>query len=263
MSRVLLIDGDVLAYRAACAVEIATEWEPGYWTWHCEEDEVKRAITEEIARYMKALEADEYKVCLTDTDNFRKRILSTYKGKRASVRKPLVLKPIREWLLARGAVMRPGLEGDDVMGILSTWSGLKGEKIIVSIDKDMKTIPGLYCRDLEAGVVEVSEGAANYWHMFQTLTGDVTDGYGGCPGIGPVKATSIIQGCFPEGSRGEFINTSAGLRAVWEAIVASYKDKKLGEAEAVTQARVARILRASDFNFKTKQPVLWSPGKGR
>jgi DNA polymerase-1 len=43
------------------------------------------------------------------------------------------------------------------MGILATWSGLKGEKIIVSIDKDMKTIPGLYLRELGDDVIEITK----------------------------------------------------------------------------------------------------------
>jgi hypothetical protein len=28
---------------------------------------------------------------------------------------------------------------------------------------------------------------------------------------------------------------------------------------ALAQARVARILRNTDFNFKTKEPILWTP----
>lgn len=263
MSRMLLIDGDVLAYRAACAVEVATEWEPGYWTWHCDENEVKAAIDAEIKRYMEALEGEVYRICLTDNDNFRKRVLPTYKGKRANVKKPLVLKSIREWLLERGAVMRPGLEGDDVMGILATWSGLKEwERIIVSIDKDMKSIPGLYVRTLEEGVSEVSEAHADYWHLYQTLMGDATDGYSGCPKIGPKKAAAVLQQAFGietvEDLKVSSLSSTV-MAGAWKLVVATYADQKLGEPEALRQARVARILRASDYNFKTKEPILWSP----
>ena len=31
------------------------------------------------------------------------------------------------------------------------------------------------------------------------------------------------------------------------------------KADALVQARVARILRNTDFNFKTKEPTLWTP----
>jgi DNA polymerase-1 len=249
MPRIALIDGDVVAYRACMAVEEATEWEPGYWTWHCDETAVKRVVKEEIDRYMAKLEAEAFRICLTtptDQPNWRMSVLPTYKRQRANVRKPLVLKPVRQWLLDKwSAVMRPTLEGDDILGIFATWPGIKGEKIIVSIDKDMKTIPGLYLRTLDDDVVEISEDEADYFHMYQTLMGDATDGYSGLPGVGPKKAEAILEGA-TEGDR-------------WSRVVAAYEKKGLGEEEALTQARVARILRACDYDFKQKRPILWSP----
>jgi DNA polymerase-1 len=165
---------------------------------------------------------------------------------------------IREWLIEEhGARLKPKLEGDDVMGILSTWRKMKGEKIIVSIDKDMKTIPGLYCRDLTLGVVEITEQEADYWHLYQTLIGDTTDGYKGCPGVGPKKAVDLI------GTAEEPLYSS--VQEAWETIVVpAYEKAKLTEADALQQARVARILRASDYDFKNQQPILWNPrGTGR
>lgn len=244
--RHLLIDGDVLAYKAAASVEVATEWEPGFWTWHCDEAEVRAAILAEIDTTMEALEAQGFTLCLTDSaGNFRKTLLPTYKANRKNVKRPLVLQSIRAWLIAEhGAVLKPHLEGDDVLGILATWPKFqpRAEKIIVSIDKDMKTIPGLYCRDLESGLVEITETEADTWHLTQTLTGDQTDGYAGCPGIGPKRADAILAG-----------------DPSWAAVVAAYEKARLSEAEALVQARVARILRASDWDFKARRPILWTP----
>lgn len=242
--RTLLIDADVLAYGCSAAKETAYEWEPGYWTWHCDENEVRAAINEELDRLMGELDGTEFKLCLTDSEeNFRKSILPTYKGNRAKVKKPLVLKAIREWMIEeKAAYLRPHLEGDDCMGILATWSKLKGEKVIVSIDKDMKTIPGLYCRSPEEGIVEISEEEADYHHLYQTLIGDQTDGYTGLPGCGPKKALTILN-----------------EDPSWGAVVAAYEKAGLTEADALVQARVARILRASDYDFKTKEPILWRP----
>lgn len=257
MSRVLLIDADVLAYKMAAKIEQAVEWEPGYWTWHCDEFAVKDAIDAEIEHLREALDADDHKLCLTDSDgNFRKTVLPSYKSNRASVKKPLVLKSIREWLIAeRGAYLKPMLEGDDVMGILATWPGIKGEKIIVSIDKDMKTIPGLYYRDADSGVVEITEAEADYWHLFQTLTGDVTDGYSGCPGIGPKKAQAILEPFSDTSDRPDLFDPAGA----WSRVVEVYEEAGLSEADALQQARVARILRASDYDFKKKEPRLWQP----
>jgi DNA polymerase-1 len=250
MPRIALIDGDVVAYKAACAIEEAVEFEPGYWVWYCDENKVKSAIKDQIDAYVAKLDASQYKVCLTDYDNpnWRLDILPTYKGKRSNVKKPLVLKPVRQWMLeGLNAVLRPTLEGDDILGIYATWSGLKGDKIIVSIDKDMKTIPGLYLRTMDDEVLAIDEADADRWHLYQTLMGDATDGYSGLPGVGPKKAEAILDGAAEKGEE------------LWPAVVAAYVKKGLGEEEALRQARVARILRASDFNFKERKPILWTP----
>lgn len=248
MSRTLLIDADVVAYNAAASKEVATHWGDGYWTWHCNEDAVKAAVLEMLDRYMDELGGTAMKLCLTDSEgNFRFGVLPSYKGNRKSVKKPLVLKAIKQWLIdEHDAYFRPGLEGDDCMGILATAPIIKGEKIIVSIDKDMKTIPGLFCHRLDEGVMEISEAEADYWHLYQTLTGDTTDGYAGCPGVGPKKAQAILE------------DPSMGR---WDAVVKTFEKAGLTEADALQQARVARILRASDYDFKKKEPILWNPKK--
>jgi len=257
--RTLLIDADVVAYNAAFACEKAVELEPGYWTWFVHEDEVIAAFDGEVQRMMDTLNADDFKLCLTDSDgNFRLGIHRDYKGGRKSVRKPIILKHFKQWLIdERGAYWRPTLEGDDVMGILATHPTLvKGEKIIVSIDKDMKTIPGNVIRwgTEDAEVEYISETFADYWHMYQTLTGDVTDGYKGCPGIGPKNAEKILAEATRAAPDGAFI-----LPYWWEAVVKTYESKGLNEDDAIVQARMARILRASDYDFKAKRPILWNP----
>jgi DNA polymerase I len=244
MIRHVLIDADVLVYKAACACEKAWEWEPGQWTYQADEFEAREALDREIEHIMLGLKADKFTLALTDKVYFRKAILPTYKGNRKAVKQPLVREPLRQWLLTeRNARMQPGLEGDDVLGIMATNSQAKTEeRIIVSEDKDMKTLPGRYAKaDLK--VVEVSEDDANWWHLFQTLTGDITDGYTGCPGTGAVKATKILNTFGP----------------CWEAVVATYQKAKLTAQDALVQARVARILRASDYDFKRKEPILWKP----
>jgi DNA polymerase-1 len=169
---------------------------------------------------------------------------------RKAIRKPLVLKPLREYLIeSYGAKLKPMLEGDDVMGILATHPTLvPGKKIIVSVDKDMKTIPGLFYRNLEGKgeMLNISPAEACYWHMYQTLVGDTSDGYKGCPGVGPKAAEKILT-------------NKHGIVNMWTSVVAAFKSKGFNEAAALVQARVARILHHTDYNFETKQPILWNP----
>jgi len=241
--RVLLVDGDISAYTCSFTEEVALEVEPGYWTWHCDFNKVADSIDSYMDYLKDHLKADEVKLCLSDNEsNFRKLISPTYKGKRSKVKRPLVLKPIREWLIKeRGAIVKDGLEGDDVMGIMATFP-TDNEMIICSIDKDMKTIPGKYYRDSEAGVVDISEEEADYYHLYQTLVGDVTDGYSGCPGVGPVAAKKELD-----------------KSPTWETVLDQFLKKGLTEDDALVQARMARILRTSDYNFETKTPIMWTP----
>lgn len=271
--RTLLIDADVLAYQCASAAEVAIDWGDGYWTWDCDFSEVCTRLNDRIDELMGELEADAYRLCLTDSEkNFRLDILPTYKGNRKNIKKPLVLLAVREWLIEeREAYIRPRLEGDDIMGIFATWPKVKGEKVIVSIDKDMKTIPGLYCRDLTTGIVEVDEAEADYWHLFQTLTGDAADGYSGCPGIGAVKAEHLLRNQLKlvpydhEITRGkrkgeiEVRFEEVPAETPWETVLSCFKSVNLNERVALQQAQVARILRASDYDFKEKRPILWTP----
>ncbi len=144
---------------------------------------------------------------------------------------------------------KPGFEGDDVMGILATHPKLIREKIIVSIDKDMETIPSDDCRwgtDEASSRGSIRPIEADYYHMLQTLTGDTTDGYKGCPGIGPKKAEAILAGTFEDPQ-------NCGL------VVAAYEKAGLTEDDPIVQARMAASSAPSDYDFTKKEPILWNP----
>lgn len=244
--RTLLIDGDVVAYQFATTAETPIHWGNDFWTLHADAAEAKARMDNYLEELKTDLEADRLVIALSDgTRNyFRKKLLPTYKANRANTRKPIILNELRQHLSENyKSYERPGLEGDDVLGILATTEKIiKGEKVIVSIDKDLKTIPGLHynTNKPELGVYKITEEEADYWHLFQTLTGDASDGYSGCPGIGPKKAADILA-----------------AEAFWEVVLATFKKAGLSEEEALTQARVSRILRACDYNFEKKQAILW------
>jgi DNA polymerase-1 len=137
-----------------------------------------------------------------------------------------------------------GLEADDVLGILAT-EPTNEERIIVSIDKDLLQIPGKVSRDGKT-YEEISEDEANYWHMMQTLTGDSTDGYSGCPRVGVKTAQKIL---------GDHIQVP--LLDLWMRVLAAYAKVGYSTDEALAQARVARILRHNDYNKETGGIKLW------
>jgi len=255
---IALIDGDVYAYEIASASERPIKWDDDLWTLHACEKEAKEALVSRIHSLAETVGADEIIVALSDRENFRKEILPSYKENRAHIRRPMILGVLKEFIQEEfNTFIRPGLEGDDVLGILSTWKKLKGRKIVITVDKDFNTIPGTIYYSNSGELVEVSEHEANRAHMMQTLTGDPADGYYGCPSIGPVTAAKILDEVLDEGT--PWADQEQLYRMYWDAVVETYAKKGLSEEEALVQARVARILRASDYDFKGKKPILWTP----
>jgi DNA polymerase-1 len=249
--RTLLIDCDSLVYQAATAHEIEIQWEPDLWSLHAHFEPAAAQLNDTVKSLQEKLQADKVIMALSDyTEPWRKEVMATYKANRAAVRKPIIFKPLRQYVHEKYVTyQRPGLEGDDVLGILLTReSDEDGERICVSIDKDMNTLPGLHFNmgKPDEGVFERSLAQADRYHMTQTLTGDRTDGYPGCPKVGPVSAEKIL---------GEATKVSE----MWPLVVAAYKKAGLSEDVALQNARVARICRAEDFDFKTKRVLLWNP----
>lgn len=240
---------------------------------------MKPQIDALLADWKEKLKADELIICLScpHEENFRLKVLPSYKGNRDYSNRPALLGPIKEYLAeAYKTYARPTLEADDVMGILSTHPKLiPGKKIIVSEDKDMKTIPGWLwnpAKDSKPRLIEQLE--ADWRHLYQTLIGDSTDGYKGCPGVGKDTAFEVLgDGSFAVGQVAYEHTFKSGPRkgtvevryrkermdSRWEAIVSWFARAGLSEEDALIQARVARICRASDYDFKNKEVRLWQP----
>ena len=253
----LLIDADILAYRVASRFQKSYDFGDGEDPCVAvgELGEAQRECKLSMENVTDELNADGFVVCLSDDNaNWRKSVLPTYKGHRKDSVRPELLYPLKDYLANNfTSYRRPTLEADDVMGIIATTPAiLPGHrKIIVSIDKDLKQIPGLLHNGTD--LLTISKDEADWWHWMQMLTGDAVDGYKGCPGVGPVKAAAIVN----EGPRNLMEDIHGFSR--WSRVVAAYIDKDLTEADALVQARVARICRHEDYDFKKKEVRLWSP----
>lgn len=253
--KTLLIDSDILAYKEASAGEVRVDWDGDGNIDQTPEDfeNVKARVDRKIADLVRTLKSDRVIVCLScdRVDNWRKDFYPAYKENRAGSVKPLHLMAAKQYMAREyETYQRPRLEADDVMGILSTHPTLvKGERVIVSEDKDMRTIPGwLFNPDKDTKPVLIGEESAAHWHMTQALTGDRTDGYPGCPGIGPTKAEKILWPAM-----------GGGYAAYWPCVLATYLSRKQTEEQALVQARISRICQHTDYDYKTKEVIPWSP----
>lgn len=254
-----LIDADLLIYRAAYHAETSVSWDADTYTVQANLKQAKEEFDARVEAIIHLTNADEAKLAISCTweDNFRRDFWPSYKeprvnpGKRSA--KPLLYREMREHARLRyNAVELPRMEADDVLGIMATRGGVRYmARVICSIDKDLKTIPGLHFdwRTPQLGVHEVKELDARRAFYTQVLTGDKTDNYPGLPGCGPIKAERVLQGA----------ETPSDF---WHAVTEAYFKKGLTEQDALLQARCARILRACDYDFDTKAIRLWTPMRG-
>ena len=258
LDKILLIDGDLFLFQITSAQEQALPLSEDLVVLAGNPSKCKAMFWDRLHEIQDTLGTDRsvFAFSCPTRRYFRHDILPTYKANRTGSRKPLVYGIMREWVeqeFQGDCYTRHGLEGDDVLGILSTHPTLLGEnpKVIVSGDKDMKQVPGEFYHTGDGVLRTITVGEADRAFYKQVLSGDATDGYEGCPGVGPVGATKILDKCATEGGR------------EWDAIVAAYEKAGLNEHVALQQARVARILRAEDYDFKRKEPKLWVPPSDR
>lgn len=243
--RKLLVDGDILVYQFAFANECVIAWDELVQSQMVSPERAIYEINDFIKWLLSKTGCEEYIICLSDARNFRYTLDKNYKVKRSEENKPVLYSTIKHHLqYAHPFKIVPLLEADDVMGVLST--AQPGKFIIASVDKDMRTVPGLLFNWNIGKIETITAKQANLFWMMQTLVGDSADGYKGCPGIGPKKAKAALA-------------NAVGLRAMWETVVGLFERKGLTEYDALIQARLARILRASDYDFKTKEIKLWTP----
>ena len=236
----ILIDCDYIVYKCCAAAETEMDFGDDVIVVTSNFSDAYKCVKRDLDRIQSDLGSfdDELILFFTSPNNFRKKILPEYKGHRQR-KKPCGFKRIiSEWKKNYRVILKDTLEADDALGIYATkYPG----NIIVSPDKDMRQIPGKLYDFNETVEITPDEGAR--WHLIQTMAGDNTDGYSGVPGIGVKKAEKIFE--------------EKGY--TWQAVVETFVEKELTEEDALCNARLARILQTSDYDHKTKEPILWTP----
>ena len=232
----LLIDADFIVYKACAAAESEVDFGDDVILVTSNFSDALSATNRELTKIKNKFRSFSSMILFfSDSENFRKKILPDYKGHR-NRKKPCGYKRIINQLKTEyKVIIKPTLEADDSMGIYATkYPG----NMIVSPDKDMKQIPGRLYNFDDTFTITHEEGGK--WHLIQTLAGDQTDGYGGVSGIGVKRAISLFE--------------DKGYS--WQTVIGAFSNDI---EEALVNARLARILTVDDYDFKRKQPILWSP----
>lgn len=265
---ILLVDADYLAYRTAAGCQVKTRWSDDIITTHIDLEQAKNVFDDAIANIQSMAGYDPtdenhegYVIVLCwscpSRRYHRHDISADYKSNRTGS-PPLGLSDLREWAQSEWiSYTRDGLEADDILGILATRPSIlrnavlgsklfDGQRIVVvGVDKDLNQIPGWHLNPLDngLGLYHVSDDKAAHCLAMQTLTGDATDGYPGCPGMGPVRAQRWI----------------AEHGTSTESLIMAFQKAGLTQQDAAVQYNLARILTGETYDFKNKQPILWTP----
>lgn len=235
----LLIDADFIVYKSCAAAETEVDFGRDVILVTSNFSDAYGATKREITKLENKFGAFTSVILFfSDSKNFRKKILEDYKGHR-NRKKPCGYKRVINKLKKEyKVIIMPTLEADDSMGVYATQHP---GNMICSPDKDMRQIPGqLYNMD---ETTLITEEAGAKWHLIQSMAGDQTDGYAGVPGIGVKRAETIFK--------------DQGY--TWKTVLKTFEEKGLSEFDALTNARLARILTVNDYDFSTKQPIPWTP----
>lgn len=270
---VALVDADIVAYRCSAsaehdAVEIAL----------IRADKTLKDIT-------SVTDADDVRLFLSGSSNFRKELYPEYKANRIKMVRPRWLESVREYLvLTWGAIVTDGYEADDAIGIAMGQCDAEGSAgVCVSIDKDLYQLPGLHYHFVDGTFrrVEIDEGWQNFYR--QMLTGDRADNIPGITGIGKVRAAKLTSGLDESSlfecvkklyNNNELFLRNARLLYVWRKPQDDFKrhlirletmleERPEGETKSVSTVMTPEEIIPSTEHGGTKGKKDGSPRRGR
>ena len=236
-----VLDGDILAYRAAWWAETeGSEYLEDRLT-----NDVRVWTPDGVTDVVLALSCKR-------EDNFRREYLPSYKAHRDSSRvAPENLGYALELLEKNFSVRKyQTLEADDLMGIPMS----RHTAIAVTIDKDIRTVPGWSWKPPIDGkvaedLVYTTLEEADYNFYKQWIMGDTTDNISGVWKIGEAKAIALLESTSPKN---------------YEALVFSLYEKMPSKDGtpytydyALSQARCVRILRQTEWGGS--KVIHWTP----
>ena len=234
----LLIDADYVVYKCCASAESEVDWGDDVILVTSKFSDAMACVKREFRKIQQGFFEPELVLFFSDSTNFRKTIQPDYKGHRNRKKPCGYRRVINQLKTEYEVIVMPTLEADDALGIYAT---KHPGNVICSPDKDMRQIPGQLYDMSELSTVSEEEGAK--WHLIQSLAGDQTDGYAGVPGIGIKRAVALFE--------------EKGY--TWKAVVDAFAEKDLSEDVALENARLARILQCTDYDFTEHAPILWTP----
>lgn len=257
----VILDGDLLAYKAACFVDKEgldsmvdrLEFDIKYWTpASC------------VKRYLAFSDKRE--------NNYRRSFWPAYKALRDNKASPESLPRVIEYLKTNHPYLEePNLEADDIMGLAMS----SGKAIGVSLDKDLKSVPGWLWNPEKTGFpVLITQEEADLWFCKQWIMGDSTDHIPGLYKYGPKTADKFLTNCSVPEVYDDIVNLylNAADKPIKFKVGTESKEGTredhlkevydwsagINEDYILAQARCVRILREGEYNRHTGEFNLWT-----
>jgi hypothetical protein len=165
-------------------------------------DECWKNFAKTLKELEESLFLDDMLVAVKGPDNFRNIMYPEYKMNRHKDPKqsnqfvPLIRKLAVHNNLA---IESTGREADDLLRIWAYECQHAGVPyIVVSVDKDLKCIPGKHLNIKKNEFLDIDEEYATRFFYQQLLKGDSTDNIPGIPSVGEVKAEKALKHCKTE-----------------------------------------------------------------
>ena len=80
--KIMLVDGDLLAYKITSSLEEAIDWGNDVWTLSSDFKRGKQLFLQSIGYYLALTKSRKAIICFSDRNNFRKNLDSSYKSYR-------------------------------------------------------------------------------------------------------------------------------------------------------------------------------------
>lgn len=187
----VLVDGDIVAYRAAFSSEKDFQDDAA-----SKVDEIMGGILEKTCDF---IHPTAYEVYLTGRGNFRHEIAKSapYKGNRKDRPKPIHLSFCKDYLVINyQATITEGQEADDAIAIRATELG--EDTIVASVDKDFLQLPCIHYNIVRQDFTKIGEFEGLKKFYSQILTGDSSDNVYGIYKVGPKTAEKMLKECTTE-----------------------------------------------------------------
>lgn len=159
---------------------------------------VFHSLDVQLESILGTLSAKSSRVFITGSGNYRELLAKTlpYKGNRVA-EKPVRYQELRDRLVKRwGAEVCQGHEADDA--IAAALTGANEYTVAVSIDKDLRQVPGWHWNWLKDDGPQYITHMDGMFNLFcQVLSGDATDNIPGLHKVGPKTAEKWLleAGC--------------------------------------------------------------------